>query len=586
MNTHYTDEKNILILLSLLKKYGIKKVVASPGTTNMTLIASMQQDPYFEMYSSVDERSAAYIACGLSEESNEPVVISCTGATASRNYMSGLTEAFYRKLPILAITSTKDIAKIGQHAPQLIDRRVLPNDIAKLSIQVPVFRTKEDEKNYTVLLNEALLELKHNGGGPVHINLTTNYSHNYNIQSLPKVNSIRRFEYDDTLPTLPEGNIGIFVSQHSKWSLKLTAAVEKFCECFNAVVLCDHISNYTGKYGVHFNLVTYQKEYFSSCCNLDLMIYIGEIYGIDYQKLCPKKVWRVNRDGKVRDTFGNLQYVFQMSESDFFERYCSMAEGERKNIYYKAWAAECSRMKEMIPELPFSNIWVAQQLAPMLPQGCSVHFGIQNSLRSWNFFDLDSSIRAYCNTGGFGIDGTLSSFVGASFANTEKLFFCIIGDLSFFYDMNVLGNRHIKNNLRVILINNGRGQQFRNPGSSGSLFGDDADAYIAAGGHFGNMSPDIVKHFAQDLGFEYITASGKEEFHSAVLKLLEKNAKSSIVFEVFTDTKQEGEAYERMRNIMKDPAYSRKVKCRNAVDTVINSIGKERIHAVKKLIKG
>ena len=61
----------------------------------------------------MDERSAAYIACGMAEESGEPVVLSCTGATASRNYMPGLTEAFYRKLPVLAITSSQDISKIG-----------------------------------------------------------------------------------------------------------------------------------------------------------------------------------------------------------------------------------------------------------------------------------------------------------------------------------------------------------------------------------------------------------------------------------------------------------------------------------------
>jgi 2-succinyl-5-enolpyruvyl-6-hydroxy-3-cyclohexene-1-carboxylate synthase len=87
----------------------------------------MQQDPYFKIYSSVDERSAAYMACGLSAELNEPVVISCTGATASRNYLPGLTEAYYRKLPILAITSMQPFTKVGHHIPQVIDRSALPS---------------------------------------------------------------------------------------------------------------------------------------------------------------------------------------------------------------------------------------------------------------------------------------------------------------------------------------------------------------------------------------------------------------------------------------------------------------------------
>ena len=113
MSLLITKEKNAQIIISLLKAHGIKKVIASPGTTNVALIGSIQNDPYFEIYSSVDERSAAYLACGLAEESGEPVVISCTGATASRNYAPGLTEAYYRKLPVLAITSMQNFNAPG-----------------------------------------------------------------------------------------------------------------------------------------------------------------------------------------------------------------------------------------------------------------------------------------------------------------------------------------------------------------------------------------------------------------------------------------------------------------------------------------
>lgn len=65
----YMSEKNIQILIALMKKHGVRKVIASPGTTNACFVASIQQDNFFQIYSSVDERSAAYLACGLSEES-------------------------------------------------------------------------------------------------------------------------------------------------------------------------------------------------------------------------------------------------------------------------------------------------------------------------------------------------------------------------------------------------------------------------------------------------------------------------------------------------------------------------------------
>ena len=127
---YYTVERNVQIVIALLKANGIKRVIASPGTTNMTFVGSIQQDPFFEIYSSVDERSAAYLACGMAAETGEPVVLSCTGATASRNYMPGLTEAYYRKLPVLAITSHRGDYQIGHLIDQQIDRRSLPNDIA------------------------------------------------------------------------------------------------------------------------------------------------------------------------------------------------------------------------------------------------------------------------------------------------------------------------------------------------------------------------------------------------------------------------------------------------------------------------
>ena len=83
----YTNERNVQIVIALLKAHGIHRVIASPGTTNMTFVVSIENDPWFQIWSSVDERSAAYLACGMAAETGEPVVISRTGATASRSYL-------------------------------------------------------------------------------------------------------------------------------------------------------------------------------------------------------------------------------------------------------------------------------------------------------------------------------------------------------------------------------------------------------------------------------------------------------------------------------------------------------------------
>lgn len=579
MELLYTNEKHTQILIALLKAHGIKKVIASPGTTNITFIASIQHDPYFEIYSAADERSAAYIACGLSAESGEPVVLSCTGATASRNYIPALTEAFYRKLPILAITATQPIDRIGHNIAQVIDRRVQLNDIVKLSVQVSGVNNEDDKWACEIAINKAILELKHRGGGPVHINFTTTYSTIYDTKVLPDVNVINRITYKDELPNVPKGKIGIFVGNHKKWNSKLTDLVDTFCEKYNSIVFCDHTSNYKGKYRAFAGLIATQENYKSPCCFVDLLIHIGDISG-GYMFFIPKKVWRVNPDGEVCDTFRKLQYTFEMEEEDFFERYINITTAEKsKNTFIIEWKNEYERIYAKVPELPFSNAWIAQNTISRIPENSVLHLGILNTLRTWNYFEAPQSVLGYSNTGGFGIDGCISSLIGASLAEPNKLFFEVVGDLAFFYDMNSIGNKHVGNNIRLMVINNGRGTEFRNYGHIGHNFGEDADMYIAAAGHYGKKSHLLLKHYAKDLGFEYISASNKEEYLNNVEKYLNpKITDKPILFEVFTNSKDESESVRIMKNI----EISAKGKAKKIVKSVI---GEQGVNIIKKFIK-
>lgn len=582
MKKYYTDERAPQIIIALLKAFGIRKVIASPGTTNLSLVASMQQDSFFEMYSSVDERSAAYMACGMASESGEPVVITCTGATASRNYMPGLTEAFYRKLPVVALTANQGVKNIGHLVAQNIDRRRTPNDIVKMSVEIPVVTTDEDAWLCNVNVNKALLELTHNGGGPVLINYTTTYSKNFGVRELPSVRVINRIIPTDNFPKLDvSGNIAIFIGVHRKFTEKETSAIERFCETYNAVCFCDHTSGYYGKYKVQQALVSAQRAY-NSIREIDLLIHIGEISG-DYCGLSihPKEVWRVSEDGEVKDFFKCLHYVFDMPVKVFFSNYAK-PEISLPTTYLDVCQKEYQRIYDLIPELPFGNIWIAQQIADKLPEGSKLHLGILNTLRSWNFFKIPESVESICNVGGFGIDGIMSTLLGASLASPEKIFFGILGDLAFFYDLNSIANRHVGNNLRIMLINNGRGTEFTNYGHPGHAFGEDADAFIAAAGHFGAKSPRLIRHYAEDLGFEYITASNKDEFLNVYRNFITPEPQSKpILFEIFTDSKDESNAIELMLNLEHDPkTVKQRVK-----DIVVNIFGEDMLMQVQSILK-
>lgn len=224
-------------------------MIASPGTTNACLVSSMQSDPFFEIYSAPEERSGAYMACGMAAEGGEPVVLSCTGATASRNYMPALTEAFYRKLPILTVTSSRRNAYIGHNCDQVTDRTVLPNDVAKISVQMPIVLDDVSEWNCIINANKAVLELYHRGGGPAHINLETTYSKK-KVADIQPVRIIRRFMKYDEFPNITAQRVCIFVGAHVEMDDKLERAISEFCKKYNGIVLCDHTSNYRGEYAL------------------------------------------------------------------------------------------------------------------------------------------------------------------------------------------------------------------------------------------------------------------------------------------------------------------------------------------------
>jgi 2-succinyl-5-enolpyruvyl-6-hydroxy-3-cyclohexene-1-carboxylate synthase len=81
-------------------------------------------------------------------------------------------------------------------------------------------------------------------------------------------------------------------------------------------------------------------------------------------------------------------------------------------------------------------------------------------VRYAQLFDLKKSADVFCNRGTSGIDGSTSTAAGAAFAGKRQTVF-VTGDISFFYDSNALWNKYIRNDFRIILINNSGGGIFR-----------------------------------------------------------------------------------------------------------------------------
>lgn len=570
----YTCEKNILTLIALLRQHGIKDIIASPGTTNISFVASVQEDPFFNVISCVDERSAAYLACGMAAETGNPVVITCTGATASRDYAPGLTEAFYRKLPVIAITATQHLGRVGQNVPQVLDRSSQFKDLVKKSIQLYEVHTDEDAWACNLAVNDVLLETRRNGGGPVHINMVTTYSNDFSA-TLPTVRKIDRITPTVELPEITADKVAVYIGSHSRFNDELQSAIEDFCERYNGVVLCDHPSSYNGKYKVLPNLITMQ-ETATSFKNIDFLIDLGEVSGI-YANLEPKVVWRVAEDGDIKDTFKKLTKVFAMPELTFFKKYNSRKKNVVNMRYFDEWKDKRSVLEDKLSkiDLPFSNPWIARQVASHIKDGDCAHLGILNTLRSWDLCEVPAKAKFYCNTGGFGIDGVMSAALGNSLATNQNVY-CFIGDLAFFYDLNSIGNKNLKSNLRILLVNNGCGTEFHNYNHRAAKVSKEykiTSEFFAADGHFGNKSTELVKHYAEDLGFKYLSASSKKEFTDCLDEFTKTTSDKPILFEVFTKPDDESAAIEMI--------YGLEMSTKGAVKRIL---GEKGTRVVKKLI--
>lgn len=546
----YTDDKNAQIVLALLKKYNVKKIVVSPGTTNVPIARGVQTDPFFEVYSAVDERGAAYLAGGLAFSSGEPVALSCTGATASRDYVPGLTEAYYRGLPVIAITSQHHSPCYSDLMPQMTDRTVSQNDVKRFAAILPLIKDEEDRRACVQLVNEALYTATRKDAGPVHINLPVGNLYSFKTEKLPDVQKIDVYDAEDfpkdALSTALQGKrIGLFIGAHKPFDPETKAAIEAFAEAFDAPVFCDHTANYTGKNRVMSAVACDFKQLKTMP---ELLIDLGSVSG-DYSAspiFKGARVWRISEDRKFHNRHGAeiVEKLFFCSERFFFTALKDVG-GDTK--YYETVRTEVTATK--VPTIPLSNLYAAGKLSKKLPKNSFLHLGILNSLRSMNYFPLDPSITVSSNVGGFGIDGAVSTAFGQALSDETRLSFALIGDLAFFYDMNALGNRHMGKNLRILLINNARGVEFRLNTSLERLFGAGSDELIAAHGHFGS-----AQAWAESMGFAYLSASDKDAFDERIDAFCDPAAfEKPVLFEVFTETEDEQTALANLR------AYNRPI---------------------------
>ena len=168
----------------------------------------------------------------------------------------------------------------------------------------------------------------------------------------------------------------------------------------------------------------------------------------------------------------------------------------------------------------------------------------------------------------------MSTLIGQSFA-TDDLCLMVTGDLAFLYDINSLSIRGIKNNVRVLLINNNGGFEFK----LGVGHDKDIDRYIAASGHFKTASGWVC-----DCGFRYMSASSMDEFKQQCEEFLADSAEP-IVMEVFVSDDNENEAYQKLIESNQMLSFSESMK-QHMKKTIKKLVGSENARQAAALLTG
>ena len=572
----YTIQENVRIVVAVLKQYGIKYLVLSPGGTNIPFVHAVQNDPFFTCYSIPDERSAMYFAIGLYLQTGEIVATSCTSAQATRNYVPGLTEAYYKHAPILAITTSKLERFQYQDYMQAPDQCSLPRDAVKRSFDLPPVTDENTRMQCYHNTKESILELTHHGFGPVQLNIRIVDAQQGKFEdvSLPQIRPLKRYmawsDWSDI--NLDGKKVLIVIGEHRPFTLRQKEAINSFCNQYNVAVYTNHLSNFSNEYSIQANLLISSGGF--SQLVPDVLITIGGQTG-DYPVYGALNVignaehWRVCEDGNIVDTYSHLTKIFECPDYYFFEHFSGTSSLDHS--YYEKWVKLNNTMLYDV-ELPLSNLYVAQQLNKLIPQGSIMNFAILNSLRCWSYFPLDPSIQCYANVAAFGIDGCNSMLFGESM-NADGLCFIVTGDLAFFYDMNALGIRHIKNNIRVLLINNGGGAEFKVMTKNWKE-PVEVNSFISACGHNG-----IAKGWAENCGFGYYEVSSKEDFHSVKDIFLSYSYKP-LLLEVITDGDSERKAIDIFRET--NTFHSKSSGLKKAITSVI---GEKGVNVIKEIIK-
>ncbi len=532
----FSVKKNVLQTVALLKAYGVKQIVLSPGSRNAPLMQTFSQDTFFECHTIVDERNAAFYALGIIQALQQPVAICCTSGSALLNYAPAVSEAYYQQLPLIVVSADRSPEWIGQMDGQTLPQANVFGSLSKKSVNLPEINSETDEWFCNRLVNEALIACTADASGPVHINIPLYEPlFDYTEENLPEV---RKIEYARPVKSV---EIQPFAKQWNKLpkrliivgqlfqTLELTKLLEKLAEKTDCIVLAENLSNsvsplFISNFDTLLCTVSEEKkaDFFP-----DLVITLGghivsKRLKHFIRQYKPTNHWHLTESGEVVDLFQSLTNLVETDAIDFFTKLLSEITNEQEKPFYDLWKSASNLISEPTGNL-FSDISVTGDFLKVLPKNSALHLANSSAVRNVQLFQLDKSIQIYCNRGINGIESTLPTVVGFASVYKEPVYL-IVGDLSFFYGLNALWNIHHIKNLRILLINNGGGGIFHLlPGLNQA---PSLKEYVSA------EHDTKAKDWALAAGLHYLSAENENELENSLKSFINNKTNQSVLLEI------------------------------------------------------
>jgi 2-succinyl-5-enolpyruvyl-6-hydroxy-3-cyclohexene-1-carboxylate synthase len=529
-------------ILEICLAKGITTIIISPGSRNAPLTIGFVSNPAFDCYSIADERSAAFFAVGMAQQTKNPVALVCTSGSALLNYYPAFAEAFYSQIPLIVISTDRPQSKIDIGDGQTIRQE---NVFANHSLyNANLLENVSVANDYKI--NEAI-HISITQKGPVHINVPFEEPLYETVSELSVTPSI--IDFDDENQTKSPEDLTEFATIWNNATRKMilvgvnepneisVSTIEAIANSESIVVMTETTSNFhhpTFINNIDTIITPFTNEDFEAFCPEILVTFGGMIVSkrikAFLRKYKPKHHWHID-PLRAYDTFGVLTKHFVMTPNTFCDAFLPLAKAVKSDYYSKFNAIKILRAqkhKEYMDKIPFSDFKVFEKVIQSLPKNTQLQISNSTPIRYAQLVDIDPSVDVYCNRGTSGIDGATSTAIGAAVASKKPTVF-IAGDIGFLYDSNALWNNYIPKNFKIILINNGGGGIFR------ILPGHDETPVFNT--FFETSHCLTAEHLAKMYDFEYSTASDEASLSNSLQQLYIQNEKPSIL-EIFTPTRQ------------------------------------------------